>query len=645
MSCRGLQQKYIRQDKLFKIAFIEDTRAFDTLLIGDEMLSDPDPEIRAASAIAIGRIGDRRYLPALISHLGDTIAGVADAKFFAAGLMGDSTLFDTLYQLAQSSNIAREAAVEAMGRTATAGKARHLAEFLDDSDSLVVFQAMLALWRTKEWSQARKIAQIGLTNPIRKIQYSALYALSRGKRSEGRDLFRARLADSDPEYRMLAYTGLGQSLDSSAVTLIATGLDDSDRRVAAAAMYALRPFGSLGAGLIGEKLPSLQDEKLMTLGIEIIGDSPGYTGATDLIASILSTDRRNNVQAAAAKALLQLEGTKALNLIDEMLHHAANQQKFKIAEGLARVDLETARPRLEQLLKDTVPIVRATALESLCSVDSAGAPSHIMAALDDADYVVTATAIDLAARRNLTTAIPTIAGMFLEKRAKLDNDLKRSIIGALSSFKDTGSLDSLIVATLEEAYNDEWIVIRKEAAQALWDKYRIDYRDRLGLAQSGIEKNNYRGLFHRFSANPQAILMTSRGPITIELLYGDAPKTVNNFISLAESGFYNDRIFHRVLPNFVIQDGCPRGDGWGGPGYAIECEYNRQSYTTGAVGMALSGKDTGGSQFFITLSPQPHLDAGYTVFGRVVDGMETAQEIVRGDSIRTVTIRYPGGDK
>jgi peptidyl-prolyl cis-trans isomerase B (cyclophilin B) len=141
------------------------------------------------------------------------------------------------------------------------------------------------------------------------------------------------------------------------------------------------------------------------------------------------------------------------------------------------------------------------------------------------------------------------------------------------------------------------------------------------------------------------VLETSRGTITLELFYHQAPMTVNNFISLAEKGFYDNLIFHRVVPNFVIQDGCPRGDGWGGPGYAIRSEFNRLDYITGTLGMANSGKDTGGSQYFITLSPQPHLDARYTAFGRVIEGLDSVQQIVRGDAIKSVTIKYNREDK
>ncbi len=140
----------------------------------------------------------------------------------------------------------------------------------------------------------------------------------------------------------------------------------------------------------------------------------------------------------------------------------------------------------------------------------------------------------------------------------------------------------------------------------------------------------------------RAIVSTTRGSFTIELLPDDAPLTVNNFVHLAKRGYFKGITVHRVVPNFVIQGGDPRGDGNGGPGYQIRCEINQLPFERGAVGMALSGKDTGGSQWFVTHSPQPHLDGGYTVFGGVVSGMEVVDGITRGDVIRDIVITETG---
>jgi cyclophilin family peptidyl-prolyl cis-trans isomerase len=133
-------------------------------------------------------------------------------------------------------------------------------------------------------------------------------------------------------------------------------------------------------------------------------------------------------------------------------------------------------------------------------------------------------------------------------------------------------------------------------------------------------------------------LRLARGVIRLELDCPQAPQTCLSFLQLAAQGFFDGLTFHRVVPDFVVQGGDPRGDGSGGPGYELRDEINRLRYRRGMLGMALSGPDTGGSQFFITLSPQPHLDGGYTIFGRVVEGMELADEIVQGERIERAVV-------
>jgi len=135
----------------------------------------------------------------------------------------------------------------------------------------------------------------------------------------------------------------------------------------------------------------------------------------------------------------------------------------------------------------------------------------------------------------------------------------------------------------------------------------------------------------------RAIIKTSKGDINIEFFEKDAPNTVANFVQLARSGFYNGLKFHRVIPNFMIQGGCPQGDGTGGPGYSIKCEINRNKHLAGSLSMAHRGKNTGGSQFFICHSPQPHLDGVHTVFGQTQD-MAVVRAIKAGDRIDEVTI-------
>ncbi len=135
-------------------------------------------------------------------------------------------------------------------------------------------------------------------------------------------------------------------------------------------------------------------------------------------------------------------------------------------------------------------------------------------------------------------------------------------------------------------------------------------------------------------ALPRVKLETSKGDITVELFENEAPNTVANFVSLVEQGFYDDKNFHRVLEGFMAQGGCPKGDGTGGPGYRIKCECyepNFRRHFRGTLSMAHAGRDTGGSQFFLTFRPTGSLDGKHTAFGRVIDGMEVLSELQRRD--------------
>jgi peptidyl-prolyl cis-trans isomerase B (cyclophilin B) len=139
----------------------------------------------------------------------------------------------------------------------------------------------------------------------------------------------------------------------------------------------------------------------------------------------------------------------------------------------------------------------------------------------------------------------------------------------------------------------------------------------------------------------EVTLETDKGMIELELFPEHAPKTVNNFVFLAEEGFYDGVAFHRVIPNFMVQGGDPTGTGRGGPGYQFEDEFddNPLTHEQGVISMANAGPNTNGSQFFITHKPQPHLDGKHTVFGTVVNGQEVVDAIEQGDEIESVSVQ------
>jgi cyclophilin family peptidyl-prolyl cis-trans isomerase len=250
------------------------------------------------------------------------------------------------------------------------------------------------------------------------------------------------------------------------------------------------------------------------------------------------------------------------------------------------------------------------------------------------DVIVRATAAELLGElqpdegntRLLVEALPVAA------RDEL-NDAALSILDSLAKQKSAPANDA--IKTMLDSPD---ALVRRRAAALLKANGAGDFSQRAaGLAPRNTSADYARAL-SRVKRSVRAVVNTDKGAFTIELLADEAPLNVDNFVQLAQKSYFNNIVFHRVVPNFVVQGGDPRGDGNGGPGYQIRCEINEVPYERGAVGMALSGKDTGGSQWFVTHSPQPHLDGGYTVFGRVVSGMEVIDKIARGDRILSISV-------
>jgi cyclophilin family peptidyl-prolyl cis-trans isomerase len=221
------------------------------------------------------------------------------------------------------------------------------------------------------------------------------------------------------------------------------------------------------------------------------------------------------------------------------------------------------------------------------------------------------------------------------------NDARIAVLETFSKLKRPVN-----VAVLSGPTRDPDYVVRLKAAELLRESNEDVGTAKLeiGKVETGHDRAYWKRLAESLSStrSPAAVIHTKKGRIRIELFASEAPMTVDNFIQLSRRGFYDGLTFMRVVPNFVVQGGDPRNDMNGGPGYQIRCEISYRPFGTGAVGMALSGKDTGGSQFFITHSPQPHLDGGYTVFGQVVEGMDVVNRIARGDRIDRIEIIEPG---
>ncbi|NOK21361.1 peptidylprolyl isomerase [Corallococcus carmarthensis] len=275
-------------------------------------------------------------------------------------------------------------------------------------------------------------------------------------------------------------------------------------------------------------------------------------------------------------------------------------------------------------LNHTSPVVRGAALDALSERPVPEAMAPVRALIGGGDAVVAGLAAATAGKLKDAEALPALQA--LAERVPKEPDLAEAVAGALVALQGRAAEPRL----------REWLThphanVRRVAAESLTSLTGAPVRS----LRVELPADTYRP-----PAAPPGTTLTLRtrkGDITV-LLDADAPLTGGNLVALAKQGYFRGVTFHRVVPDFVAQGGDPRGDGEGGPGHSIRCEMTRRPYARGTVGMALSGRDTGGSQFFFTHSPQPHLDGRYTAFGEVVGGMDVVDALLEGTVIDDVLV-------
>ncbi|MGD0037012.1 MAG: peptidylprolyl isomerase, partial [Bacteroidota bacterium] len=214
-----------------------------------------------------------------------------------------------------------------------------------------------------------------------------------------------------------------------------------------------------------------------------------------------------------------------------------------------------------------------------------------------------------------------------------DLEAKQVILQALGNMNNVHA-----VPFLERELSESERSIAAEAAESLRRITGKDYSNRLPQRTITSRTEEDWNLLESIKTNQRVRIVTNRGEITLELMKEQAPFTVLNFVKLIKKEFYNGLYIHRVVPDFVVQGGDPRGDGWGGPGYKMRTEISTANYERGSCGMASAGKDTEGSQFFITHISTPHLDGRYTIFAKVVKGMEVVDCLQIGDIMKTIQL-------
>jgi cyclophilin family peptidyl-prolyl cis-trans isomerase/HEAT repeat protein len=647
-------------DVLVPIIEAEDKRQWNAATM-EKFLTHADPTIRARAALAAGRIGEESEIPRLTELLSkDMSESVASTAAFAIGEIESVKGADPLLQaLSESkSKEVRASAVEGLGKigaalpeTATDDRNRIGAAIIDalkeQGDNNLTRRALTAALRAKPEGAAKAIAEF-LTSTDPRVKQDALNALARLRAEVSLDQVRNILEnDADPLARANAARVLGAAGDYESVEALIKTITAPDLRTRVAAIRALASLAQSRSGpaLIqrGKELRQAEPPPLNEL--REIATALGRTLVSSKDAeaiALLSSMRKTGPEVEIA--LARIAPQEYVN--DPSVNSPSEdwQELSAIAQGLGEIaTLEKIPAAVKaQALAIVRPLAQSArtperAMYDVLQAVKAFKPADLAAIARDrlkaADVITRAAAAEILSElppsAETTTALGAAMPIALRDQ---QNDAALAIVAALEKSKDDASTGVLLNAGMSGDH-----LVRRRALAALKGRVGMS-APTFGRVNTRNTQEDYARVAARDGKRPKATITTDKGVITLELNPSEAPLTVDTFIKLAQAGYFNGLTFHRVVPNFVIQGGDPRGDGNGGPGYTIRCEINTLSYETGAVGMALSGKDTGGSQFFITHSPHPHLDGSYTVFARVASGQDVVDKIERGHKILTVTV-------
>lgn len=647
------------------LANLEDRRSLGDGRLMQAAITERDPLLRRRALLALGRIQDPNTAGAMVEGLSDPDPGVRGEAAFAIGLLGLSwaPLPEDVKARLTSGLLEKEAAepdaavrlalLEAMGRVATPALVERLADRLGTAGE-VQGRAALSLGlaaKAKVALPTRAVPALALL--LKKevdaaSRYGAAYALVQTKLPVVRPYLLLCASDDASEIRALCAKGLGDvGTDIDAVTLKKL-IDDPDYRVAVEATRSLAKLAgkcksaacpALGAladlsfrverlvrgdtagggqpllALAQQGLPAPGKALLQSLRGQLL---PGKSAADQKIRADVA-----NLDCRFAAALDRLGGGLAEvlgcghGLIDEPRRLALGLRELAQATTL---DGTKVAAEVGAYVFHADPRVKLAAVELLGSLKTPAAQEKVRTQLLSADVVLAATAASSAAKLGDKTAIPQIRQ--LAQKAAAQVDVAPTLAEALATLDAKEAIGDL----------EAWLkapnaTVRQAAAEALTKlKGQPVIAERVERPQDSTRPT----LAPR---NAKLTVVTEKGDFEVALYGDDAPLTVANVHGLARKGFFRNLTFHRVVPDFVVQGGDPRGDGNGGPGYAIRCEVNHKPYRRGVVGMALSGKDTGGSQFFVTAAPQPHLDGRYTAFGEVSKGQEVVDALLEGDKI------------
>jgi cyclophilin family peptidyl-prolyl cis-trans isomerase/HEAT repeat protein len=588
------------------------------------VLTDTDPDVRQMAAFGLGLIGDKTAVSALTTALGDVDPRVRGRAAEALGLIGDAAAAAPIGSMA--------AAYIKQGVLGSIGPDDE--QWPKAPEVEAVRLALYALVRLKAWDPLADAILDGSGGPV-SAWWPVAYALQRIEDPRASRALQRLLQGEGRYTRGFAARGLGVLKDASSTPVLVAALQRAkgDDLVSASIVRALGQLpGADGAAAVidvlnGDATPNVKLEAVAALG------AWRAHAALPVVQDLLADDWAT-MRAAAMRAAAAIDPDAFLLTLSGMEPDPSWTVRSALAEVLGTVSGPATIERLRPMLGDQDKRVVPAVIESLTKLHAPGLDALLLEQLKSPDTGVRTAAAHAIGEVKLAGGAAALRDAYHAWTADAMYTPRAEALDALVAF---GAADA--VDTLKAALADKDWAIRVHAADLLKKldpSVETAHAIRPVPGEPVLPYTSPDLIGPPYS--PHAFIETAKGTIEIELTVLDAPQTSQNFMALARKGFFNGLQIHRVVPNFVVQDGDPRGDGSGGPGYTIRDELNDRPYLRGTVGMALDWRDTGGSQFFITHSPQPHLDAKYTVFGRVVNGMEVVDRLQQLDTIQRVRI-------
>jgi cyclophilin family peptidyl-prolyl cis-trans isomerase/HEAT repeat protein len=642
-------------DAVATLLRLEDRRDFDSVTLA-RYAASPSPALRARTALALARLRRPEGARALEALLADGDTAVAAFAAFGLGQLGDSAAVGALAahlrpdEFARRPSVASEAAY-ALGKIHSPAAADTLLALLSraplDSPAEPVGSALLATARLARLSTLDPVLR-WLAAADTAVRWRAAYALVRRPDSRATRALASLSTDPDPRVHALALRGLTAPLADSAgigaagtLPLLLAALRDSAYSVRINAARALGTYPTADAVAALAQATASPDRHLAVAALEALGQLGSRAGGAVGAVRGLAVDPSAQlfVRQTAMESLAAIRPALAA----EVARGVASNASWRLRASAARIFAVAGGPRdpsLATLVADRDGRVAAAALQA--ALDAAGdsvgfVRPLLLQQLAAPDVFARAVALGGLAKLADPATLPALLDAYdLAQRDTLD-DAALAAIDALAALRGTGQEPGRAFFLRFRRPQDP--LVRLRAAQAFGAAADSTWGSPLPI-ETHRSLADYRALIDRVRGRagaPEVEIVTDAGTLRLRLFERDAPLTVESFLRLAARNYFDGQEWPRVVPNFVIQGGDPRGDTNGGPGYAIRDEINRHRYGTGTLGMALSGPDTGGSQFFVTLAPQPHLDGTYAIFGEVVSGQDVAERVLPGDRIIRVT--------